>query len=250
MSDLEINNLSENLTDLTLEDEDIPIIIQKNYRGHLIRRKRLPNKLLIIQLYLSNIDFTLCSSSDDGRINSCSDETIIIDILINKFPDIKKADTRMWYDILVKDYKYGWLPVNIKTTTTETSDNTANLAMCVYAYTDEDLDLEKKYNGGPMSKILIKNLSENKINYKSKKDYYFLVVNKNNTNEVIINSCKGLSKLIPNNNNLPFQVNWSNNKEYNFINIKESIKKLITCLQKPSPSWHEIFLQNIRNITI
>ena len=156
----------------------------------------------------------------------------------------------MWYDILVKDYKYGWLPVNIKTTTTQTSDNTGNLAMCVYAYTDEDLDLEKKYQNGSMSKILIKKLSENKINYKSKKDYYFLVVNKNNTNEVIINSCKGLSQLTPNSNNLPFQVNWSKNKEYNFINIQESIKKLITCLQKPSPSWSEIFLQDIRNITI
>ena len=77
-----------------------------------------------------------------------------------------------------------------------------------------------------------------------------MVVNKNNTNEVIINSCKGLSQLTPNSNNLPFQVNWSKNKEYNFINIQESIKKLITCLQKPSPSWSEIFLQDIRNITI
>lgn len=31
---------------------------------------------------------------------------------------------------------YGWIPVNIKTTTTLTNDNTGNLAMCVYAYTD------------------------------------------------------------------------------------------------------------------
>lgn len=221
------------------------------YRGHLIRRKRLPNILYIIQSYLSCINIESCSLSEDGRTNSCLDEENIINILIKKFPDrIKKPDIRMWYDILVKDYKYGWLPVNIKTTTTKTSDNTGNLAMCVYAYTDEVLDLEKKYQNGSMSKILIKKLSENKINYKSKKDYYFLVVNKNNTNEVIINSCKGLSQLTPNSNNLPFQVNWSKNKEYNFINIQESIKKLITCLQKPSPSWSEIFLQDIRNITV
>jgi hypothetical protein len=227
------------------------IIIQKMYRGHLIRRKRLPHVLYIIQSYLSCINIESCSLSDDGRTNSCLDEDNIINILIKKFPDrIKKPDIRMWYDILVKDYKYGWLPVNIKTTTTQTSDNTGNLAMCVYAYTDEVLDLEKKYQNGSMSKILIKKLSENNINYKSKKDYYFLVVNKNNTNEVIINSCKGLPQLTPNSNNLPFQVNWSKNKEYNFINIQESIKKLITCLQKPSPSWSEIFLQDIRNITV
>ena len=55
---------------------------------------------------------------------------------------IKKPKARMWYDILVKDYQYGWLPVNIKTTTTKTSDNTGNLAICVYAYTNEQLKLE------------------------------------------------------------------------------------------------------------
>tara|TARA_B100001123_G_scaffold447774_1_gene606377 strand:+ start:1126 stop:1869 length:744 start_codon:yes stop_codon:yes gene_type:complete len=225
--------------------------IQKNYRGQLIRRKMLPNILCIIQSYLSCIDIKSCTLSDDGRTNSCFDEDNIIDILIKKFPDrIKKPDIRMWYDILVKDYKYGWLPVNIKTTTTQTSDNTGNLAMCVYSYTDEVLDLDKKYQNGSMSKILIKKLSEKKINYKSKKDYYFLVVNKNNTNEVILNSCKGLSQLTPNSNNLPFQVNWSKNKDYNFINIHKSINKLITCLQKPPPSWSETFLQDIRNITI
>ena len=39
----------------------------------------------------------------------------------------------MWYDILIYDYQYGWLPVNIKTTTTLTSDNTAN-QQCVFIY--------------------------------------------------------------------------------------------------------------------
>lgn len=247
---MSVEEITDRISQLEIKEEKYETI-QKNYRGHLIRRKRLPYILCIIQSYLSNIDIKSCTLSDDGRTNSCFDEDNIIDILNKKFPDrIKKPEIRMWYDILVKDYKYGWLPVNIKTTTTQTSDNTGNLAMCVYAYTDEDLDLEKKYQNGSMSKILIKKLSENKINYKSKKDYYFLVVNKNNTNEVIINSCKGLSQLTPNSNNLPFQVNWSKNKEYNFINIQESIKKLITCLQKPSPSWSEIFLQDIRNITI
>ena len=226
-------------------------LIQKIYRGHFIRRKMLPNILYEMKSHLSCVDIKSCELSDDGRTNSCFDEDNIIKILIEKYPDrIKKPDIRMWYDILIKDYKHGWLPVNIKTTTTLTSDNTGNLAMCVYAYTDEELDLSKKYQNGPMSKILIKNLNENKINYKSKKDYYFLVVNKNNTNEVIINSCKGISQLTPNSNNLPFQVNWSKNKDYNFINIHKSIKQLITCLQRPSPSWSEIFLQDIRNMTI
>ena len=59
----------------------------------------------------------------------------------------------MWYDILAFDYMYGWIPINIKTTTTLTSDNTGNLAMCVYAYTDEMLDIhrDKSYENGKMS---------------------------------------------------------------------------------------------------
>ena len=39
----------------------------------------------------------------------------------------------MWYDILAFDNMYNWIPINIKTTTTTTSDNTGNLAICVYA---------------------------------------------------------------------------------------------------------------------
>ena len=45
----------------------------------------------------------------------------------------------MWYDILVFDYMYGWLPINIKITTMKTNDNTGNLAMCVCVH---------KYNFG------------------------------------------------------------------------------------------------------
>ena len=227
------------------------VYIQKCYRGHVIRRRRLPNILYKIKEHLSNNNITICSLSDDGRTNSCFDENTIISHLISEFGErINKPDIRMWYDILVYDYRYGWIPVNIKTTTTRSPDNTGNLAMCVYSYTDEELDLSKKYSNGPMSKLLIEKIKENKLNYILKKDYYFLVVNKNNTKEIIINGCKGLSQLNPNSNNLPFQVDWSKNKEYNFISIKLSLNKLIVCFQKPNPSWSEIFLQDIRNIAI
>ena len=114
----------------------------------------------------------------------------------------------MWYDILVYDKRYKWLPVNIKTTTTKTSDNTGNLAMCVYAFTDHDLGLDNliHYSNGNMSKILVEKLKKEEYNKISKKDYYFLVVNKNDTKDIIVNSAKGLTEPTPNINNLPFQV--------------------------------------------
>ena len=53
---------------------------------------------------------------------------------------------------------------------------------------------------------------------KLKKDYYFIVNNKD-TNEIIINSLKGLKKMISNLNNLPFQIKWCHNKNYEYKNI-------------------------------
>ena len=133
-------------------------------KGKLYRINQLPNSLLTIKCILQKRTINLCETSDDGRVNSCIDEDEIIRILLDELHNrIYKPKARMWYDILIYDYQYGWLPVNIKTTTTLTSDNTGNLAMCVYAYTDEQLDLYKTYQNGRMSKILIEKLKKSNI---------------------------------------------------------------------------------------
>jgi hypothetical protein len=158
----------------------------------------------------------------------------------------------MWFDILAFDYIYGWIPINIKTTTTLTSDNTGNLAMCVYAYTDEMLDIHrnKSYENGKMSEILFNKLKNNKLNINNKKDYYFVVLNKNDSTDIIINSVKGLTILTPNINNLPFQICWNKNRIYKYVNIKTTVKLFINCLQKPNLSWKETFMSNIRTIKL
>jgi hypothetical protein len=155
----------------------------------------------------------------------------------------------MWFDILAFDYIYGWIPINIKTTTTLTSDNTGNLAMCVYAYTDVMLDIhrEKSYENGKMSKILFNKLKDKQYNKNNKKDYYyFIVLNKTNIGDIIVNSVKGLSFLTLNCNNLPFQVKWSKNRHFQYENINKKIQIFINCLQKPQLSWKEQFVSNMR----
>lgn len=226
------------------------IIIQKFVRGFLYRIKHLPLILYKIKYFLENSNYLLDNSTCDGRINSCIDENIIIDLLEKQYKLlIKKPTKRHWYDILIFDKICGWLPVNLKTTTTLTHDNTGNLAMCVYAYTDENLDLNKRFNNGAMSNILVDKIKNKQYNKKHKKDYYFIVVNKNNKN-IIINSVKGLSKLTPNSNNLPFQIKWDNNKEYKYDKINNKISLFTDCLKKPKPSWQENFMLNIRTINI
>ena len=179
------------------------------------------------------------------------DEDEIIRILSEVIPHrIIRPSARMWYDILIYDYQYGWLPVNIKSTTTLTSDNTGNLAMCVYAYTNENLDLNKKYQNGKMSEILIERLAKREYNSNDKKDYYFVVVNKEHKKDIIINSVKGLTELTPNINNLPFQVCWDKNREFKYKNIGKNVKLLIDSLRKPKPSWKETFMADVRNLDL
>jgi hypothetical protein len=236
-------------------DLNVTIIkIQAWFRGTSFRLKRLPLIMYKIQNYLKLQAFQFSSQNEDGRINSCLDEVEVIKILYEKFgARIKIPEKRRhWYDILAYDYMYGWIPINIKTTTTLTNDNTGNLAMCVYAYTNEVLDIHsnKSYDNGKMSNILVNKLKNKEYNFISKKDYYFIVLNKTDSSIIIVNSIKGLTLLTPNINNLPFQVCWNNNRIYKYENIVKKITQFIDCLQKPKPSWKETFMSNIRTLKL
>lgn len=240
--------VKEKYTYSTLQEKSVQQI-QKWYKQHIFQIKRLPTILYFAKEYLKQSDINFSTRNEDGRLNSCDDETIIINILKEKLLDrIKIPKMRRWYDILLYDKKYGWLPVNIKTTKMTTSDNTGNLAMCVYAYTNEKLDLDKQYDNGKMTDILLKKIKNKEFNKEPKKDYYFIVCNKSNPRQIIINSLKGLRVLTPNLNNLPFQVCWNKNKYFEYKPIYQRINQFIKCLKNPSPSWKERFISGIREI--
>ena len=225
------------------------ICIQKIIRGYNVRKRFLPLILYKIQFYLQSISFHFSKTNEDGRVNSSIDEDNVIHHLVHRFSHfIKKPPLRNWYDIAVYDYYYGWIPVNIKTTTTNTCDNSGNLAICVQAYTDYECQMDQKYDNGPMSQILVHKLKTKEYNKKLKKDYYFLVLNKNNPSEVIINSIKGLTEINPNINNLPFQIRWDKNKNFVHKPIQENINQFVYAIQKPNPSWKEYFLSHMRRL--
>ena len=250
--DLQIEAITTSLSSLAIDETKI-IKIQKWFRGCILRVKQLPLVMYKIRKYLKLQTFQFSTQNEDGRINSYIDEDKVITLLIEKFgKKIKKPKIRMWYDILAFDYMYGWIPINIKTTTTITSDNTGNLAMCVYAYTNKILDIhkDKSYENGKMSDILFNKLKNKKYNTNNKKDYYFIVLNKTDASDIIVNSVKGLTILTPNINNLPFQVCWDKNRTFIYENINKKIKLFIDCLQKSKPSWKETFMSNIRTLNL
>ncbi len=69
-------------------------------------------------------------------------------------------------------------------------------------------------------KMLIQEL---KIGY----DYYFLVINKNNTKDCFYTSLKRIKVLVPNGNNLPFQCDWSKNREFSDRSEIEAMKYIL-----------------------
>jgi len=191
-------------------DNDIICLIkiQALYRMHVIRKKQLPIILQQVFNYLQKCNIVLSKNNIDGRCNSINDEEIIITLLLDKFTNkIIIPKKRSWYDIAIYDYfSESYLPINIKTSTITTSDNIGNLSLCVESYTSYKLDIYKFYKNGELNKILQDELNNKRYNYNYNKDYYFIIVNKTNTNEIIINSINKLTKLTPNLENLPLLV--------------------------------------------
>jgi hypothetical protein len=208
--------------------------------------KLLPKILVKIKIFLKKKNIKFSKKTLDGRTNSSLDEDIIVDILKNsKFAKhIIIPKIRYWYDMIVYDKIYGKIPVNIKSTTLKNADNVGNLAIAVQSYTNYNLNLREKCDNGKASKILYEYLKKGKINTNIKKDYFFLVFNKNKPNDIYINSVLGLKKLTRNNNNLPFQVKWKDNKNYENKSITEKVeifKKTI----KGKLTWRTEFLLNM-----
>lgn len=226
------------------------VLIQKVYRGFIFRKKRLPLILYIIQKYLTNQNIIINTNNNDGRQNSIYDENIILKLLLKKYNNkIIIPKCRMWYDFLILDNIYGYIPVNIKSTTMKNADNIGNLTMCVYTYTNYPINLYKIYKNGKLSKILLNELKNKNYNTNNN-DYYFIVINKNNTNDIIINSLIGLSNLTSNSNNLPFQIRWKNNRNYNYDYKINKIKLFIKCLYNTKLNWQTNFLNEIKKLNI
>jgi hypothetical protein len=162
--------------------------------------------------YLKRQNISLSSQQNDGRINSILNEDEILQLIEQKF-NIDIPVARDWADFYIDK-----VPVNIKITTTNTADNASSKKGLYYALTGQI------YQGNNQWEDYLKQLKENIKN--TNKDYYFLVINKNNTDDIFINSLKQISTLQPNGNNLPFQIKWCDNKTMNPKSFKK-VKSLL-----------------------
>jgi hypothetical protein len=189
--------------------------------------------------FISHQEFDLCTDSDDGRVNSSIDEDIVLDMLVKKYAEyIYKMPPRSWCDF--KHIPTGE-PINFKSTSMQSSDNSCNYLSILHCFSDLDIPDSRKANKTKDKKEWFQWLRENhqKLsdeNFDNYRDYWFLVVNKNDNSKVLYSSIKQLNVLSVNPSNPPFQVNWSQNtnivvrtfrEAFDFVSktIKETIQK-------------------------
>lgn len=164
----------------------------------------MPTLLIQIVEFLKENPITLTKQSRDGRINSAFNEDEIFNILESNFA-INRPNMRDWFDFAFKENGI-FCPVNIKVSTTKTTDNLNCKLGIYYALTGKI----PPFGNGVSWDCYFKNLKENI--QENTKDYYFLIINKDSSSDVFVTSLKSLENILPNENNLPFQAKWGNNR--------------------------------------
>ncbi len=166
----------------------------------------IPKILNEIVWYLQESNKTKFMSADfqDGRINSIKNEDEVLQIIEREF-EVIKPRARDWYDFAIEkdDELY---PINIKITNTKGNDNLSSKLGLYYALTGKLPNFKNELRWELFFQELAENIEENE------KDYYFLVINKENPQDIFVNSLKQLSQLVANGNNLPFQCHWNRNR--------------------------------------
>ncbi|MGL2348426.1 restriction endonuclease [Helicobacter pylori] len=193
----------------------------------------VPTQLNEIAEFLKTNPYNLSQPLQDGRLNSSVNEEEILNTIKDYFP-IQLPKAREWWDFSFEENKI-FYPVNIKTTTTKTADNLNGKLGIYYALCGLVPEFNNEIAWEKYFQKLHKDLGKN-----TNRDYYFLIINKNDPKDVFINSLKGIQTLQP--NNLPFQCKWDNNREIVQRSFIESKNFILSALAKSVTLRANIYL--------
>ncbi|PDW62074.1 restriction endonuclease [Helicobacter pylori] len=192
----------------------------------------IPTQLNEIAEFLRTNPYNLSQPLQDGRLNSSINEEEILNT-IKHFP-IQLPKAREWWDFSFEENDI-FYPVNIKTTTTKTADNLNGKLGIYYALCGLVPELNNEIAWEKYFQKLHKDLGKN-----TNRDYYFLIINKNDPKDIFINSLKGIQTLQP--NNLPFQCKWDNNREIVQRSFIESKNFILSALAESVKLRSNIYL--------
>ncbi|MFA4833205.1 restriction endonuclease [Helicobacter pylori] len=183
----------------------------------------IPTQLNEIAEFLKTNPYHLSQPLQDGRLNSSVNEEEILNTIKDYFP-IQLPRTREWWDFSFEKNDI-FYPVNIKTTTTKTADNLNGKLGIYYALCGLVPEFNNEIAWEKYFQKLHKDLGKN-----TNRDYYFLIINKNDPKDIFINSLKGIQTIQP--NNLPFQCKWDNNREIIQRDFDKSKNFILSALAK------------------
>ena len=171
---------------------------------------QVPPILIDIADHLARHRFCISSHNQDGRINSAINEDEVLNYIDRSFgfPEgysLVRPQARDWFDFAIEGNQQ-FYPVNIKVTKTDTTDNLNCKLGIYYALTG----LKPAFGNGIAWLPFFQKLHA-AFGRHQDKDYYFLIVNKNNLSDVFCSTLRGIENLTPNGNNLPFQSRWQDN---------------------------------------
>ncbi len=193
----------------------------------------IPTQLNEIAEFLKTNPYNLSQPLQDGHLNSSVNEEEILNTIKDYFP-IQLPKAREWWDFSFEENDI-FYPVNIKTTTTKTADNLNGKLGIYYALCGLVPEFNNEIAWEKYFQKLHKDLGKN-----TDRDYYFLIINKNDPKDVFINSLKGIQTLQP--NNLPFQCKWDNNREIVQRDFDESKNFILSALAKSVKLRANIYL--------
>ncbi|MGN8437047.1 restriction endonuclease [Helicobacter pylori] len=193
----------------------------------------VPTQLNEIAEFLKTNPYNLSQPLQDGRLNPSVNEEEILNTIKDYFP-IQLPRTREWWDFSFEENKI-FYPVNIKTTTTKTADNLNGKLGIYYALCGLVPEFNNEIAWEKYFQKLYKDLGAN-----TNRDYYFLIINKNDPKDIFINSLKGIQTLQP--NNLPFQCKWDNNREIVQRSFMESKNFILSTLAESVKLRANIYL--------
>ncbi|UOS17340.1 restriction endonuclease [Helicobacter pylori] len=194
----------------------------------------IPTQLNEIAKFLKTNPYNLSQPLQDGRLNPSVNEEEILNTIKHSF-SIQLPKAREWWDFSFEENDI-FYPVNLKTTTTKTAGN-LNCKLGIYyalcgllPIFNNEIAWEKYFQK------LHKDLGKN-----TDRDYYFLIINKNDPKDIFINSLKGIQTLQP--NNLPFQCKWDNNRKIIQRNFDESKNSILSALAESVKLRANIYLK-------
>lgn len=167
--------------------------------------------------FLQNNPIVLANENDDGRLNSATNEEAILRKLAENFKAIKMPSIREWYDFRIQQQDEIFVNLKISDLDNNAADNCSSKLGMGYALSGIK---NMPISWDKFHKMLVDEL---KIGY----DYYFLVINKNNTKDCFYTSLKKIQTLVPNGNNLPFQCDWSKNREFSDRSEIEAMRYIL-----------------------